>query len=41
MRSKLEEKLLYPDYGNYVNHEKLFSGEITDTRRTLRRGAGW
>ncbi|HIK94961.1 MAG TPA: hypothetical protein EYG03_23700 [Planctomycetes bacterium] len=26
--SKLEDKLRYPDFGNYVNHEKLFSGEI-------------
>jgi len=26
--SKLDEKLSYPDYGNYVEHEKLFSGEI-------------
>lgn len=28
--SKLEDKLRYPAYGNYVDHEKLFSGEITD-----------
>ena len=28
--SKLEEKLLKPKYGNYVDHEKLFSGEIQD-----------
>ena len=28
--AKLEEKLRYPDYGNYVDHEKLFSGEIKD-----------
>ncbi len=26
--SKLDEKLSYPDYGNYVEHEKLFGGEI-------------
>ena len=26
--SKLEEKLRYPGYGNYVDHEKLFSGEV-------------
>ena len=26
--SKLDDKLRYPDYGNYVDHEKLFSGEI-------------
>lgn len=28
--SKLEEKLARPDYGNYVNHEQLFSGEFSD-----------
>jgi hypothetical protein len=28
--SKLEDKLRYPSYGNYVDHEALFSGEITD-----------
>lgn len=27
--SKLEEKLRRPEFGNYVNHEKLFSGEYT------------
>lgn len=26
--SKLDEKLRFPSYGNAVNHEKLFSGEI-------------
>ena len=26
--SKLEEKLRYPSYGNYVDHDKLFSGEV-------------
>jgi len=26
--SKLEDKLRYPSYGNYVDHDKLFSGEI-------------
>ena len=26
--SRLEEKLRYPSYGNYVDHEKLFSGEV-------------
>lgn len=26
--SKLDDKLRYPEYGNYVSHEKLFSGEI-------------
>ena len=38
--SKLTDKLRYPDYGNYVDHEKLFSGEIktapfTPARRWL------
>jgi hypothetical protein len=28
--SKLEDKLRYPDYGNYVDHGKLFSGEVQD-----------
>ena len=28
--STLEEKLRYPAYGNYVNHEKLFSGEMKE-----------
>lgn len=28
--SKLEDKLRYPSYGNYVDHEKLFSGENKD-----------
>lgn len=27
--SQLDDKLRYPDYGNYVDHEQLFSGEIT------------
>lgn len=26
--SKLEDKLRYSDYGNYIDHEKLFSGKI-------------
>ena len=26
----IEEKVRYPDYGNYVNHEALFSGQIKD-----------
>ena len=26
--SKLDDKLRYPDYGNYVDHEKLFSGDV-------------
>jgi len=38
--SKLEDKLRYPSYGNYVNHEKLFNGEnkepaFTPARRWL------
>lgn len=38
--SNLKEKLRYPDFGNYVDHEKLFSGEIqavafTPARRWL------
>lgn len=38
--SLLQDKMRYPDYGNYVNHEKLFSGEIkakafTPARRWL------
>ena len=28
--SKLEDKLRKPEYGNYVDHDKLFSGEYTD-----------
>jgi hypothetical protein len=28
--SKLEDKLRYPSYGNYVDHEKLFSGKNKD-----------
>jgi len=28
--SKLDEKLRYPEYGNYVDHETLFRGEIDD-----------
>lgn len=28
--SQLDRKLRYPDYGNYVDHEMLFSGEVTD-----------
>lgn len=27
--SKLEDKLRYPSYGNYVDHEELFSGKTT------------
>lgn len=29
-RSEFREKLLEPEYGNYVDHDKLFSGEIKD-----------
>lgn len=40
--SKLEDKLRYPSYGNYIDHEKLFSGKIkepafTPSRRWLVR----
>ena len=28
--SKLEEKLRYPSYGNYVDHDRLFSGEVKE-----------
>lgn len=35
--SKLDEKLRYPEYGNYVDHEKLFSGEIDDAPFTPAR----
>ena len=28
--SKLEDKLRFPDYGNYVDHDKLFSGEVKE-----------
>ncbi len=30
MASKLDEKLRHPAYGNYVDHDSLFSGEIED-----------
>lgn len=38
--SRLDEKLRYPSYGNYVSHEKLFNGEVrerpfTPSRRWL------
>ncbi len=33
----IEDKLRYPDYGNAVNHDKLFSGEITDKASTPAR----
>lgn len=35
--SKLTDKLRYPDFGNYVDHEKLFSGEIKDAPFTPAR----
>jgi hypothetical protein len=35
--SKLEDKLRYPSYGNYVDHEKLFSGKIKDVAFTPAR----
>lgn len=35
--SKLEDKLRYPDYGNYVSHEKLFSGKVKDAPFTPAR----
>ena len=35
--SKLEDKLRYPSYGNYVDHEKLFSGENRDPAFTPAR----
>ena len=35
--SKLEDKLRYPSYGNYVDHDKLFSGKITDAPYTPAR----
>jgi len=30
--SKLEDKLRKPEYGNYVDHEKLFSGKYADQK---------
>lgn len=30
--SKLEDKLQKPEYGNYVDHDKLFSGEYKDLK---------
>ena len=35
--SKLEDKLRMPAYGNYVEHEQLFSGAITDAPFTPAR----
>lgn len=34
---KLDEKLRHPGYGNYVSHEKLFSGQIDDKPYTPSR----
>ena len=28
--SQLDQKLRYPDYGNYVDHDTLFNGSVTD-----------
>ena len=27
---RLEEKLRYPGYGNYIDHDRLFSGEVKE-----------
>jgi hypothetical protein len=35
--SKLEEKLRYPSYGNYVDHDTLFSGKIDQAAFTPAR----
>ena len=35
--SNLEDKMRYPDYGNYVDHDKLFSGKIKDSPYTPSR----
>lgn len=35
--SELDQKLTYPNYGNYVDHELLFSGEVTDAPYTSAR----
>ena len=35
--SKLEEKMRYPSYGNYVDHETLFSGKVKDAPFTPAR----
>lgn len=35
--STLEDKLRLPSYGNYVDHDRLFSGEITDAPFTPAR----
>lgn len=33
----IEDKLRYPDYGNYVDHNRLFSGTIKDKPYTPAR----
>ena len=35
--SKLEEKLRYPSYGNYVDHDRLFSGKLKEAAFTPAR----
>ena len=35
--SELDKKLSYPDYGNYIDHDKLFGGTITDAAFTPAR----
>ena len=35
--SKLEDKLRYPAYGNFVDHDKLFGGKIVDAAFTPAR----
>jgi hypothetical protein len=35
--SQLEEKMRYPNYGNYVDHNKLFSGKIKEKAYTPSR----
>ncbi len=35
--SKLEDKLRYPAYGNFVDHDKLFDGKIVDAAFTPAR----
>ncbi|TWT34429.1 DUF1588 domain-containing protein [Blastopirellula retiformator] len=35
--AKLKEKMLLPEYANYVDHEMLFSGEITEPAYTPAR----
>jgi hypothetical protein len=35
--SRLEDKLRYPSYGNYVDHDRLFSGKINEAASTPAR----